>query len=135
MKQVMSRAQEQQKSAIGAPPVAEPVDLAHLRRFTLGEKQLETEILGLFMAQVPITIAALKHAESDGAWYAAAHSLKGSASAVGARRLALLAAQAERLGGISEQGSCGMMVSMLEEAADEAQAFIGSLGCQAQHTS
>lgn len=135
MKQGMSRAQGQQKSATRALPVAEPVDLAHLRRFTLGEKQLETEILGLFMAQVPITIAALKHAESDGAWYAAAHSLKGSASAVGARRLALLAAQAERLGGISEQGSCRMMVRMLEEAADEAQAFIGSLGRQAQHTS
>ncbi len=134
MKPDMSRAQRRQKSVAGAPPVPEPLDLAHLRRFTLGNKHLETEILGLFIAQVPITIATLKQAETDGVWYLAAHTLKGSARAVGARRLALLAAQAERLGGISDPCACRVMVSMLEEASEEAQAFIGQLGRKAQST-
>jgi len=130
----VSRAQRQQKSVTGVSPVAEPVDLAHLRRFTLGDKHLETEILGLFMAQVPITIATLKHAESDGVWYVAAHSLKGSARAIGAGRLALLAAQAERLGGISDPDACRAIVRMLEEAAEEVRAFVSSLKPKAQST-
>ena len=130
----VSRARRQQKSAAGVPPAAEPVDLAHLRRFTLGDRHLEEEILGLFLAQVPITIAALKRAETDGAWYVAAHTLQGSARAVGAGRLALLAAQAERLGGISDPDACRMMVCMLEEAAQDAQAFVGSLKHKARCT-
>jgi HPt (histidine-containing phosphotransfer) domain-containing protein len=130
----VSRARRQQKSAAGVPPAVEPVDFAHLRRFTLGDRHLEAEILGLFLAQVPITIATLKRAETDGAWYVAAHTLQGSARAVGARRLALLATQAERLGGISDPDACRMMVCMLEEAAEEAQAFIGSLKYKARCT-
>lgn len=128
------RARRQHKSAT-VPRAAEPVDLAHLRRFTLGDKHLEEEILGLFLSQVPITIATLKRAETDGAWYVAAHTLQGSARAVGARRLALLAAQAERLGGISDPGACRLVVGMLEEAAEEAQSFVGSLKHKARSTS
>ena len=134
MKLGANRAQRQQEPATGARHVAGALDLAHLRHFTLGDKHLETEILGLFIAQVPITIAALKQAKTDGDWYVAAHTLKGSARAVGARRLALLAAQAERLVGVSDPSVCRMMVRMLEEAADEAKAFIDPLRRKAQST-
>jgi len=126
-----SRADRKAKSA---SDVAEPIDLAHLSQFTLGDKHLESEILGLFMAQVPISIATLKQAENDGAWYLAAHSLKGSARAVGARRLAALAARAERLGGVSDMNTCRKLVRMLEDAAEEAQVFIRSLVPNAQGT-
>jgi len=132
MNPCVSRARRQHNSEAGVRPAAEPVDFGHLRRFTLGDKHLEAEILGLFLAQVPITIASLKRAESDGAWYVAAHTLQGSARAVGARRLAVLATQAERLGGISDPDACRMMVRMLEEAAEEAQTFIGSLKYKAR---
>ena len=132
MNPCVSRARRQHKSEADVPTAAEPVDFGHLRRFTLGDKHLEAEILGLFLAQVPITIATLKRAETDGAWYVAAHTLKGSARAVGAQRLALLATQAERLGGVSDPDACRMMVCMLEEAAEEAQAFVGSLKYKAR---
>jgi len=132
MKLGANRAQRPQTLSNDAGHAAGTLDTAELRRFTLGDKHLETEILGLFIAQVPITIAALKQAESDGDWHVAAHSLKGSARAVGARRLAQLAAQAERLNGTSDPKACGSMIRMLEEAASEAQALIGPLRARAQ---
>jgi HPt (histidine-containing phosphotransfer) domain-containing protein len=134
MKLGANRAQRPQDSPTGARRAAGTFDIAHLRRFTLGDKHLETEILGLFIAQVPITIAALKQAETDGDWYVAAHTLKGSARAVGARRLALLAAQAERLGGISDPNACRMMIRLLDDAVNEAQAFIGPRRHKTQST-
>ena len=46
----------QTRLAPGAPLAqAAPVDLAHLRRYTLGDRRLELEILGLFIDQAPLT--------------------------------------------------------------------------------
>lgn len=73
-----------------------PVDLEHLRRFTLGDADLEREILGLFADHAPTTLAGLAAAETPQEWRAAAHSLKGSANAIGAHHLAKLAGDAER---------------------------------------
>ena len=47
---------------------------------------LEQEILALFIEQAPVTIDALKHAHTKRDWSIAAHTLKGSARAVGAWR-------------------------------------------------
>ena len=69
----------------------QPVDLAHLRRFTMGDRALEAEILALFANQLPVTIGALKNAPSAKEWGIAAHTLKGSARAVGAWSLATIA--------------------------------------------
>ena len=63
---------------------------------------LELEILGLFVEQLPITIGALEHAPTDKEWGMAAHTLKGSARAVGAWPLAALAEDAERLHGLPD---------------------------------
>src|SRR5438477_13201125 len=84
----------------------EPLDIFHLRRFTLGDRRLELEILNLFIDQVPLTIVALQNARNDHDWLNAAHTLKGSARAVGAWRLAKLAERAERLGTISDTAAC-----------------------------
>jgi hypothetical protein len=55
---MMSRPQEADESA--AEPAADrPLDHAHLRRYTLGDAKLEREILGLFLAQIPLTIESL----------------------------------------------------------------------------
>ena len=75
-----------------------PVDLAHLRRFTLGDRRLEREVLTLFIEHAPVSIAAMRAALTDRDWTNAAHSLKGSARAVGAWRIATLAERAEQLG-------------------------------------
>jgi hypothetical protein len=39
--------------AKGGASTASVIDLAHLRRFTLGDEQLEQEILNLFIEQAP----------------------------------------------------------------------------------
>ncbi len=101
-----------------------PVDLKHLRRYTLGDIALEKEVLGLFLAQLPQTIAALSHAETDRDWRIAAHTLKGSGRAIGAWRLARLAEQAERVLGVKNRVTCGEAVARIEEAAQEARSFI-----------
>ncbi len=109
------------------PDVAGAIDLQHLRRYTLGDARLELEILGLFIGQAPATVDALKQAQTNKEWVTAAHTLKGSARAVGAWRLAKLAEQAERLGGPNDRAACDSVVSQLEEAAAEARAHIVAL--------
>jgi HPt (histidine-containing phosphotransfer) domain-containing protein len=107
---------------------AQPVDLVHLRRYTLGDRGLELEILGLFADQLPITIGALKNAPSEKEWAMAAHTLKGSARAVGAWSLATIAESAERLHGLADIAERGAIVRRLEAAAREAREYIASLG-------
>ena len=109
-----------------AEPAA-PVDLGHLRRYTMGDHALEVEILGLFSEQLPITIGALKNAPSAKEWGIAAHTLKGSARAVGAWSLATIAESAEKLQRLPDAGERGQVVRRLEEAAGEARAYIASL--------
>jgi HPt (histidine-containing phosphotransfer) domain-containing protein len=79
-------------------PSSRPVDLVHLSRYTLGERALEREVLQLFCAQPTIYLERLRAARSDKDWREAAHSLKGSAYAVGAWRTGAAAERAENLG-------------------------------------
>lgn len=70
-----------------------PIDLEHLARMTCGEKALEREVLALFLRQSASLMTALAEVSGDTA--ALAHTLKGSARAIGAFRLADLAAAVE----------------------------------------
>ncbi|MFN0218469.1 MAG: Hpt domain-containing protein [Hyphomicrobium sp.] len=109
----------------GPDPHAQPVfDLTHLRRYTLGDRELEREVLDLFLGQLPATISALRQAVSDHEWKMAAHSLKGSGRAVGAWSLAQLAEQAERLPGVADAQRCGEHIDLIEQAAADVRAFI-----------
>jgi HPt (histidine-containing phosphotransfer) domain-containing protein len=76
---------------------SEPVDLVHLSRYTLGERELEGEVLELFCTQSLVYLERLRAAQTEKAWRDAAHSLKGSAQAVGAWRAAAAAERAEQL--------------------------------------
>jgi HPt (histidine-containing phosphotransfer) domain-containing protein len=71
------------------------VDRAYLARFTLGNAALEREVLELFAAQAPVYLQRLREAVCIKAWREATHTIKGSASAIGAWRLARLAEMAE----------------------------------------
>ena len=73
----------------------EILDREHLARYTLGDVELEQEVLGLFIGQVPETVTMLRDSLDARAWTLAAHTIKGSARAVGAWRLADVAEQAE----------------------------------------
>jgi len=123
-----AKARSDPQGAQEAAAAAAPIDLDHLRRYTLGDARLELEILWLFINQAPATVDALKHARTGKDWVTAAHTLKGSARAVGAWRLAKLAEQAERLGGPGDRNACDSVLLQLDEAAAEARAHIVALG-------
>jgi len=74
-----------------------PIDIAHLSRHTAGDRRLGREVLGVFRAQSDDYVAALEDAVDEEAWRLAAHTLKGAASAIGAHRVAQLAADAEQI--------------------------------------
>jgi HPt (histidine-containing phosphotransfer) domain-containing protein len=115
------------RSAAEPDAVAEPVDLAHLRRYTLGDRGLELEILDLFVGQLSIAISALKNALTEKEWGIAAHTLKGSARAVGAWSLATIAEGAERLHGLPDADTRHAVVRRLEAAAGKAREYIAAL--------
>ena len=101
-----------------------PVDLKHLRRYTLGDWALEKEVLQLFIGQLPETIGSLRGAVTERDWKVAAHTLKGSGRAVGAWRIARLAEHAERLLGPKNYHFRREAIARIEDAAREARAFI-----------
>ncbi len=72
-------------------------DRAHLSHYTMHSADLEREILGLFLTQLPATVSAIETAETAADWKLATHTLKGSCAAVGARRLHDIA-QSSKLG-------------------------------------
>ena len=94
---LMENAPEKSRAGAHAPSEAGPVDHAHLRRYTMGDLQLELEVLGLFAGELPRTLAALRGAASERDWKMASHTLKGSARAVGAWDVAKAAAVAEQV--------------------------------------
>jgi HPt (histidine-containing phosphotransfer) domain-containing protein len=70
-----------------------PIDFEHLQRMTLGDAGLEREVLAMFLAQSARLVATLAAMPSDAA--ALAHTLKGSARAIGAFAVAEAAGRLE----------------------------------------
>jgi HPt (histidine-containing phosphotransfer) domain-containing protein len=76
-----------------SPPLAPddgPIDFDHLKRMTLGDAGLEQEVLAMFAGQSERLVSALAAMPSDAG--ALAHTLKGSARAIGAFAVADAAA-------------------------------------------
>ena len=79
-----------------SPPLApldSPIDLDHLARMTLGDAELENEVLAMFAEQSIRLISAMSALPADAS--ALAHKLKGSARGIGAFAVADAAAQLE----------------------------------------
>ncbi|KQQ46828.1 MULTISPECIES: Hpt domain-containing protein [Rhizobium/Agrobacterium group] len=66
-----------------APASSKPIDFTHLARQTMGDKELEIEILKLFTRNARTLLHDLAAAD-DAGMKGIAHRLKGSADAVGA---------------------------------------------------
>ena len=79
-----------------APSFERPIDLVHLARQTLGDRALEREILDLFTTQVRVVLGRLQAAAVADARLDLAHTLKGSARAVGAWKVAAEAEACEQ---------------------------------------
>lgn len=68
-----------------SPPLAPddgPIDTGHLDRMTLGDAGLEREVLAMFSAQAVRLMVSLANSPADAG--VVAHTLKGSARAIGA---------------------------------------------------
>jgi HPt (histidine-containing phosphotransfer) domain-containing protein len=81
-----------------SPPLAPddgPIDIEHLKRMTLGDASLEHEVLAMFSAQAVSLTGALDRLPADAG--ALAHTLKGSARAIGAFGVADAAESLETL--------------------------------------
>jgi HPt (histidine-containing phosphotransfer) domain-containing protein len=70
------------------------IDEPHLSRMTMGDRDLEREVLELFLRQSVLMIERIETAEPKLA-AAAAHTLKGSARGIGAWRVATAAESVE----------------------------------------
>jgi hypothetical protein len=71
------------------------IDLDHLARMTLGDRSLEREVLALFDRQAEMLLERMRRCTPAVA-SASAHTLKGSASGIGAWRVARAADAVER---------------------------------------
>ncbi len=110
----------------GVLPAA-PIDRAHLSRFTFGNVDLEIEVLGLFAQQAPETLAQLADASSPKAWRDAAHTMKGSARAVGAWQVANAAEHAERQPFASDPSLRHTLIEEIRAALDRAVDYVHGL--------
>jgi HPt (histidine-containing phosphotransfer) domain-containing protein len=111
----------------GRKTSSRPVDLVHLSRYTLGERELEREVLELFCSQSLIYIERLQTAPSGKDWKDAAHSLKGSATAIGAWRTAAAAANAEVLSSEAPPEARALRLREIESSVREAEDYIAGL--------
>jgi HPt (histidine-containing phosphotransfer) domain-containing protein len=100
-----------------------PIDLMHLRRMTLGDAALEREVLTMFAAQASRLAAALAAMPADAP--ALAHTLKGSARAIGAFAVADAAAELETL--IRTNSDPAEALSELDEAVTQARMAIDAI--------
>ncbi|UXT48680.1 Hpt domain-containing protein [Agrobacterium tumefaciens] len=103
----------------GGAPVAtkKPIDFDHLGRQTMGDKDLEIEVLQLFSRNARAALHEIADAD-DRAVKASAHRLKGAAQAVGASAVAAAAASVE------EKGKDSAAIAKLAAAIVEAENFI-----------
>lgn len=105
----------------------DPIDRAYLSRYTLGDRALEAEVLGLFSGQSFVYLDRLRDAASLTEWRDAAHSLKGSAQAVGAVFVAEAARRAEAFRALPADAARRTTLAELEVSLAEAKAYIGAL--------
>lgn len=109
-----------------SPPLApldNPLDLDHLARMTLGDTELEHEVLAMFAEQSTRLIAAMAALPADAS--ALAHKLKGSARGIGAFAVADAAARLECALRTGDHPSRAL--AELKEAAADAQSAIETI--------
>ena len=74
------------------------LDLEHLGRYTIGNRELEEDLLRLFRAQLRTQSRIIAETTDAEAWRFATHTLKGVSRAIGAWAIAETAEQLEHLG-------------------------------------
>ncbi len=103
-----------------------PLDLVHLACQTLGNRELEAEVLRMFLRQSLVQLQQIATAQTPRELSAAAHQLLGSARAIGAWGVAECAEAIEQSTATGEHGLRPRLAA-LECAVAEANAFIRQL--------
>ena len=109
-----------------SPPLAPddgPIDLAHLKRMTLGDAGLEREVLAMFSAQAVRLAGSLAAIPADAS--ALAHTLKGSARAIGAFGVADAAARLEAV--LAKRGDPSEALADLNDAVAQASSAVDAI--------
>jgi HPt (histidine-containing phosphotransfer) domain-containing protein len=99
------------------------IDIAHLKRMTLGDARLEREVLGMFAGQAVRLIEALAALPSDAA--VIAHTLNGSARAIGAFKVAEAAGAFEA--SLRDGGEPSEALAALRDALAQARQAIDAM--------
>jgi HPt (histidine-containing phosphotransfer) domain-containing protein len=108
---------------MSSPPLVPddgPIDFEHLSRMTLGDPALECEVLTMFVTQSAKLLDQLVALPPEAGGLA--HTLKGSARAIGAFAVAEAAARLETA--LAEQGDARSALDGLRDAVAEVQAAI-----------
>ena len=94
-------------------------DRSHLAQYTLDSPELEREIVGLFVAQLPAILDRLQNGDSREDWRVATHTLKGSALAIGACKIGDLARKLETVNSPEQDAKRKKLLSGLVQAVNE----------------
>ncbi len=94
-------------------------DRALLSHYTMHDADLERLIIGLFVVQLTSTITMIETAKTAADWRLYTHTLRGSAAAVGARKLLKIAVELETLGFKGDRQIRGLRLQSLHAAAIE----------------
>ena len=94
-------------------------DRVHLAQYTMDSPELEREIVGLFMAQLPTILDRLLNVSSRADWRVATHTLKGSALAIGACKIGDLAKKLESMDGLEQSEKGKKLILGLVRAVHE----------------
>ncbi len=95
-----------------------PVDLVHLSRMTMGDRNLELDLLKMFSAQICQYQNSLQACEDVSEIKRAAHTIKGAARAIGAFRLSEIAENAEETGIADKAVFAGEMMAIKDYIAE-----------------
>jgi HPt (histidine-containing phosphotransfer) domain-containing protein len=109
-----------------SPPLAPddgPIDTEHLQRMTLGDADLKREVLAMFAGQAVSLIGTLASLPADAE--ALTHTLKGSARAIGAFRVADAAESLEAA--IQSGDDPAQALAELQDAIAQARAAIDAI--------
>ena len=109
-----------------SPPLAPddgPIDIAHLKRMTLGDDGLEREVLAMFSAQAVRLVGSLAAIPADAT--ALAHTLKGSARAIGAFGVADAATRLEAV--LAKDGDPTEALADLCDAVAQASSAVDAI--------
>lgn len=110
----LSRRREKYNRGKAATVDPKVLDLEHLGHYTIGNRELEEELLRLFRAQLRTQSRIIAETTDAEAWRFATHTLKGVARAIGAWAIAETAEQLEHLGEARDSARRRRLLDALE---------------------